>query len=76
MSLINDLIPEVKELLEADTEQYPMLVKSIKNELSNSDLIQDLKVSTANTLIIEGEAVGMNFESNNFVLRLYQIFGK
>ena len=76
MSLLNDLVPEVKELLEADVEKFPHLVKGIKNELSNNDLVQDLKVSTANTLIGYGEAAGVKFEFDSFVNKLYNVFGK
>ena len=76
MSLINDLIPEVKKLLEADTEKYPMLVEAIKRELSENTLVQDLKVSTANTLIGYGEAADVEFKYNTFVNKLYNIFGK
>lgn len=77
MSLINDLIPEVKELLEADAEQYPMLVKAIKREISDpNNLVQDLKVSTANTLIGYAEAAGVKFKYDSFVNKLYNIFGK
>ena len=77
MSLINDLIPEVKELLEADAEQFPLLVKAIKREISDpSNLVQDLKVSTAQTLIGYGEAAGVEFKYDSFVNKLYNIFGK
>lgn len=76
MSLLNDLVPEVKELLEADVEKFPNLVKGIKNELSNNDMVQDLKVSTANTLISYGEAAGVKFEFDSFVNKLYNVFGK
>ena len=77
MSLIDDLIPEVKELLEADTEQFPLLVKAIKREISDpSNLVQDLKVSTAQTLIGYGEAAGVKFEFDSFVNKLYNVFGK
>ena len=76
MSLINDLIPEVKELLEADAEKFPLLVNGIKNELSNNYIVQDLKVSTANTLISYGEVAGVKFEFDSFVNKLYNVFGK
>ena len=76
MSLLNDLIPEVKELLEADAEKFPNLVKGIKNELSNNDMVQDLRVSTAQTLIGYGETADVEFEYNTFVNKLYNVFGK
>jgi hypothetical protein len=76
MSLLNDLIPEVKELLEADKEQYPFLYKSIMTDLQNAQLTTDIKVSTANQLISYAEAAKVKFESDHFGLKLYNVFGK
>ena len=77
MSLLNELIPEVKELLEADKEQYPFLYKTIVADLQNANVTTDVKVSTANTLIGYAEAANVKFESdNNFVLKLYNVFGR
>jgi len=76
MSILNDLIPEVKELLEADKEQFPNLHKGIINDLQNAHVTTDVKVSTANTLIGYAKTANVNFESNNFVLKLYNIFGR
>jgi len=76
MSILNDLIPEVKELLEADKEKFPNLHKGIINDLQNAYVTTDLKVSTAQALISYAEAANVNFNSNNFVLKLYEIFGR
>ena len=77
MSLIDDLIPEVRELLEADAKQYPLLVEAMKREMSDpSNLVQDLTVRTANTLIGYGEGAGVKFEFDNFINKLYNVFGK
>jgi len=76
MSILNDLIPEVKELLEADKEQFPNLHKGIINDLQNAYVTTDLKVSTAQTLISYAETANVNFNSDNFVLKLYEIFGR
>ena len=76
MSLINDLIPEVREQLEADKEQYPFLYKSIIADIRAAQLSTDVKVSTANALIGYAEAAKVKFESDNFVLKLYNVFGK
>ena len=76
MSLINDLIPEVKELLEADKEQYPFLYVSMIEDMQNAQLSTDVKVSTANQLISYAEIAKVKFESDNFVLKLYNVFGK
>jgi hypothetical protein len=76
MSLLNELIPEVKELLEADKEQYPFFYKTIIADLQNADVTTDVKVSTANALISYAELAKVNFESDNFVLKLYNVFGR
>jgi len=76
MSLINDLIPEVKELLEADKEQYPFLYVSMIEDMQNAQLSTDVKVSTANQLISYAEIAKVKFESDNFILKLYNVFGK
>ncbi len=76
MSLLNELIPEVREQLEADKEQYPFLYKSIMADLQESLLSTDVKVSTANQLISYAEAAKVKFESDMFILKLYNVFGK
>lgn len=76
MSVFNDLIPEVKELLEADKEQFPNMYKGIISDLQNAFVTTDVKVSTANTLISYAETANVNFESDSFVLKLYNIFGR
>ena len=76
MSVLNNLIPEVKELLEADKEKFPNLYKGIINDLQNADVTTDMKVSTANYLIGYAETANVKFESDSFVLKLYEIFGR
>ena len=76
MSLLNELIPEVREQLEADKEQYPFLYKSIMADLQESLLSTDIKVSTANQLISYAEAAKVKFESDMFMLKLYNVFGR
>ena len=76
MSLLNDLIPEVKELLEADKEQYPFLYKTIIADIQKAQLSTDVKVSTANSLIGYAKAANVEFESDSFVLKLYNVFGR
>ena len=76
MSLLNELIPEVREQLEADKEQYPFLYKSIIADIQQAQLCTDVRVSTANQLISYAEIAGVKFEHDSFVLKLYKIFGK
>jgi len=76
MSLLNELIPEVRKQLEADKEQYPFLYKSIIADIQQAQLCTDVRVSTANQLISYAEVAGTEFESNSFILKLYNVFGK
>ena len=76
MSLLNELNPEVRKQLEADKEQYPHLYKSIMADLQSAQLSTDVMVSTAQQLISYAEVAKVEFESDNFVLRLYNVFGK
>jgi hypothetical protein len=76
MSLLSDLNPEIRKEIDAEREKYPSSYKKMIREMQDANVVTDLSVGTANTLISYGEGLEMNFESNNFVLRLYQIFGK
>jgi len=76
MSLLNDLIPEVREQLEADKEQYPFLYKSIIADLQSAQLSTDVTVSTAQQLISYAKVAKVKFENDNFILKLYNVFGK
>tara|TARA_B100000575_G_scaffold137486_1_gene109678 strand:- start:2212 stop:2442 length:231 start_codon:yes stop_codon:yes gene_type:complete len=76
MSLLNELIPEVRKQLEADKEQYPFLYKTIIADIQKAQLSTDVKVSTANTLIGYAEVANVEFESDSFVLKLYNVFGR
>lgn len=76
MSILKDLNFEIRKALDADKELYSHLHAKMINDIQKAILVTDLSVGTANTLISYGEGLEMNFESNNFVLRLYQIFGK
>lgn len=76
MSLINDLLPEIRELLEADKEQYPNLYKGIMRELNSALMTQDISVGTARTLINYGDTAGVKWEFDEFVNKLYNVFGR
>ena len=76
MSLLNELNPEVRKQLEADKEQYPNLYKGAIRELTENSFVMDLSVTVANQLINYAESSGMEFESDSFVLKLYNVFGK
>jgi hypothetical protein len=76
MSILKDLNLEIRKALDADKEMYNHLHAKIISDMQKANSCADLPVSTANTLISYGEGLEMNFESNNFILRLYQIFGK
>ena len=76
MSLLNELNPEVRKQLEADKEQYPNLYKMIINDVEEADLVTDLNLGTANYLVGYYESAVGSFSSNNFLLNVYQVFGK
>ena len=59
MSLLKDLNPEVRQLLDADMKDFPFGTKRIINDISKADLVTDLRVGTANTLIGLAEKAGV-----------------
>ena len=76
MSLLNDLNPEVRKLLDADMESYPHTTQAIINNLQSADFISDLTVNSATNLLNYADKVGMEFDTTSFVLKLYKIFGR
>lgn len=77
MSLLTELDPRVRELLDADKEQYPNSYQHMIEDLQNAYLVGDLHVNTAVNLLNYAETAGVVFNRpNSFVLKLYQIFGK
>jgi len=76
MSLLNDLNPEVRQLLDADMESYPSTTKAIISNMQSADFISDLTVNSATNLLNYADKVGMKFDTDSFVLKLYKIFGK
>ena len=62
--------------MDADKELYQHSHAALVRHMQKAYLVTDLPVGTASTLISYAEAVGFSFESENFVLKLYQIFGK
>ena len=76
MSILKDLDREVRRAMDADKELYQYSHAALVRDMQKATLITELSVGTASTLISYAEAVGLKFESENFVLKLYQIFGK
>jgi len=76
MSLLNDLNPEVRQLLDADKEQYPNTTKAIIDNLQSAYVVGDLTVGSATTLLNYADKVGIEFNTDSFVLKLYKIFGR
>ena len=76
MSLLKDLNPEVRKAMDADKEKYPSTHKSLVNDMQSQYIVGDIKVGTASSLISYAESIDFNFESQHFILRLYQIFDK
>ena len=76
MSILKDLDREVRRAMDADKELYQYSHAALIRDLQKATLVTELSVGTASTLLSYAEVVGMKFESENFVLKLYQIFGK
>ena len=76
MSILKELNLEVRKAMDADKELYQHSHAALVRDMQKAALVTDLPVGTASTLLSYAEAVGFNFESQNFVLRLYQIFGR
>jgi hypothetical protein len=77
MSLLKELDPRVRELLNADKEQYPHSTQHMIDNLQSAYVIGDLTVNTATNLLNYAEKAKVVFNNqNSFVLKLYQIFGK
>tara|TARA_B110000211_G_scaffold233069_1_gene298287 strand:+ start:1000 stop:1230 length:231 start_codon:yes stop_codon:yes gene_type:complete len=76
MSLLKDLNPEVRKAMDDDKKKYPSTYKSLVDDMQSQYIVGDIKVGTASSLISYAESIDFNFESQHFILRLYQIFGK
>ena len=76
MSLLKDLKPEVKALLDVDKKSYPPLVGTIEKELNRNHSVQDITVGTANSLVDYLGSTDLNPNTDNFMLKLYFIFGR
>jgi len=79
MSLLNDLNPEVRQLLDADKENFPNSTQAIIDNLQRSYVVGDLTVSSATTLLNYADKVDMKYDipyTDSFVLKLYKIFGR
>ena len=76
MSVLKELNSEIRRAMDADKELYQHSHAALVRHMQKAYLVTDLPVGTASTLISYAEAVNFSFESENFVLKLYQIFGK
>ena len=73
-TLFDEMIPEVKELLLADKEEFPNLHESMMEDMNKTQLVSDLTVRTATYLI--QYLPSTERDNNSFVLNLYKVFGK
>lgn len=76
MSILKDLNPEIRRKMDEDKELYNHLHAKMVSDMQKAFVVTDLSVNTASILIGYGEELGISFESDSFILRLYQIFGK
>ena len=76
MSILKDLDREVRRAIDADKELYQHSHAALIHNMQKATLVTDLPVGTASTLLSYAESVNFKFESNSFILKLYQIFGR
>ena len=76
MSILKDLDREVRRAMDADKELYQHSHAKLIKDMQQAHLTTDISVSTASTLLSYAETVGFKFANENFVLKLYQIFGR
>lgn len=76
MSIVSQLNPQIAEKIEQDTEKYPGLMGKIKREMTEAFSPTDLSVTSAQTLIGYFDELGLKAEFDNFVIKLYAVFGK
>jgi hypothetical protein len=76
MSILKDLDREVRRAMDADKELYQHSHAALVRDMQKATLVTELPVGTASTLLSYAETVKFDFESDNFVLKLYQIFGR
>ena len=76
MSLLKDLHPSVLKAIEADKEQFPHLYKSIIADVQEATVVSDLNLGTSMYLRDYYISSGGDFSSNNFLLNVYEVFGK
>ena len=74
MSLFDEMIPEVKQKLLADKENYPSLHESMMKDMNKAQLIGDLSVRTATYLV--QYLPSTERVNNSFIVNLYKVFGK
>jgi len=76
MSLLKDLHPSVLKAINADKAQFPNLYKSIITDIQEADLVTDLNLGTANYLREYYIATRGDFSDSNFLLNIYEVFGR
>jgi len=76
MSILKDLDREIRRAMDADKELYQHSHAALVRNMQKATLVTDLPVGTASMLLSYAESVNFKFESGNFVLKLYQIFGR
>ena len=82
MSIYKELKPEIKALLEADRKEYPNMVKAMIDEMEGSGIlgsytgVMDISVNTASHLLGYLGQTDLKPPSDDFVLKVYFIFGR
>lgn len=74
--ITNKLNPQIAEKIEQDIEKYPGLMGKIKREMAEAFSPTDLSVTSAQVLIGYFDELGLKADFDDFVIKLYAVFGK
>ena len=82
-SLLSRLKPEVMEIIEKDREQYPLMVEALLKNLNEIELVLQLNVGNAYSLVTYFEELPKEireekwgFKNKSFLMKLYECFNE
>ena len=76
---MNNLDPRVKQLLDRDEKQFPNLIRRMRKDIEDAQVLGDLTLTTAENLLNYYDEVSDDTEdarASQLVLKLYKVFGK
>ena len=76
---MKDLDPRVKQLLDRDAKEFPNLIRRMRKEIEDAQVLGDLTLTTAENLLNYYDEVSDDTEdvrASRVILKLYKVFGK